>query len=216
MPSQRQARGAQRRPRVVGRLTHPHQVPQRPHQRKRGHLELGQQVAEEARPRAQALAQQRVLGLRRRLAMPSGRRGGRAQQLGVLAEVERHAPRVAPERAGADPHDLAACAQRVQPRGRVGARPGCQHVALPCRHGKRQALQRNEHLAQALHASTDRGSIPHSPGASTAGSPIGQRLRARAPAADALPRGHERGQSTLPDRLDLLTQGSKRGTAHAP
>jgi hypothetical protein len=74
-------------------------------------VDVGEQVAEEARARAQALADRLV----RRLLGRAGR-GGRAEQRRVLAEVQGDAAGPPAERAGADPHDLAGGAQLVEPR----------------------------------------------------------------------------------------------------
>ena len=91
-----------------------------------------------------------------------------AERGGVLAEVERDA--VEP---GADPHDLAGRAERVELlRPVAGDAPG-QQVALPEAERQRQRLQRHERLAQR-----------------------------RAP-ADALPRGKEARERRRLDRLDL-------------
>ena len=76
----------------------------------------------------------------------------RAEPAGVLAEVERHLAGAPAERAGADPDELAAGAELVDPGGRVGADAARQHVALPHLGRQRQALERHEHLAQAVDA----------------------------------------------------------------
>ena len=114
--------------------------------------QLGEQVAEEGRPFAQMRPQQLVLcaiGRSRAGAGAGARRGaagGRSDRGGVLAEVQRDAPG-APERAGADPDDLAAGAERVEPSLGVGAGAPWQHVALPGLDGQRESLQRYENLA---------------------------------------------------------------------
>src|SRR5262249_25563036 len=104
---QREARRAQRCPRVVGHLAGPHEVPQRLLDLPGRDAQLSQEIGEEAgRPR-QPLADKvvlrrvRTLGLVRRW----------ADGLHVVAEVERDAARVAAERARADPDELAACAE---------------------------------------------------------------------------------------------------------
>ena len=137
----------------------------------------------------QALAHGVVLGLGGRLAL--ARR--RADQRDVVAEVERHAARAAPQRAGADPHELAARAQLVHPGRRVGADAARQHVALPRLDRQRQALERHERLAQAVDARAGGGM-----------------------AVDALPGREEAGERALVGRLDLLAQGGERRAAQAP
>ena len=189
-----QTRRSQRRPCVVGHLARPHEIPQRLAQRLGRVIELGEQVGEEARTVGEARAQlvdlrSIVLGAHRGECARSARR--RADRGGVLPEVQRHAPG-ASERAGANPHQLAARAQTVQPRLRVGARAAWQHVALPDPDGKREALQRNEHLAQAVDAGARAGV-----------------------AVDALPGGQERRQAALVDRLDLLAQGGQGSAPEA-
>ncbi len=184
---ERQARCAQRRPGVVGDLARPDEVPQRLAQRLRRSVELGEQVGEERGPCASRARRSSCSG-------PAGgsapaRAAGRPDRGRVLAEVQRDAPR-ATERTGTDPHDLAARAEAVEPGLRVGAGAPRQHVALPDLHGQREALQRHEHLAQAI-----------DPGA-------GARV-----AVHALPRGQERGEAPLVGRLDLLAQ---RGQRRAP
>ena len=169
-----------------------------------GACQLAQQIGEEARPGAQPRPDQLVLGAAGRApsrasAADSARRGGADRRSPgapdhrrVLAEVQRHATGVAPQRARADPHDLAARAQAVQPGRRVGAGAPRQHLALPHLDRQRQPLQRHEHLAQAIDAGA------------------GGRV-----AVDALPRGQEGGQRALLGRLDLLAQRGQRGAAQA-
>ena len=149
---EREARRAQGRPRVVGALAGPDEVPQRLLKLLGRQIELGEEVGEEARRAGEALAQRIVLGLVGRLL--AARRRRRADRLGVLAEVQGDAAAVAPQRARADPDDLPGRAQLVQPRRRVGARPARQDVALPDVGGQREALERDEHLAQAVDART--------------------------------------------------------------
>ena len=194
---ERQARRAQRRPCVVRRPRPPRRDPTAPRAAPRPEVELGEQVGEEARAlrqaaRAGARARGRpaATALRRasaRGAQPAAPISGR-----VLAEVERDAPG-APERARADPHELAARAQAVEPGLRVGAGAPRQHVALPDLGGQREALQRHEHLAQAVDPGAGAGVAVH-----------------------ALPRGQEGGEAPLVGRLDLLAQRRQRRAAQAP
>ena len=117
----------------------------------------------------------------------------RAEQRDVLAEVQRHLAGAAAERARADPDDLAGRAQLVQPARAVGAGAAGQDVLLPHVDRQRQALQRDEHVAQAV-----------DPGA-------GGRV-----AVDALPGGDEARERALVGGLDLLAQGRERGAAQPP
>ena len=134
----------------------------------------------------QAHAQQAVLGLvGGRLALAARRR---PQGGGILAEVQRHPARVATQGARTDPYQLAARAQRVQPRRRVRAQAAREHVALPDLDGERQRLKRHQRLAQAV-----------DPGA---GGGV---------AIDALPGGQGGGEGALIGRLDLAAQGGQRG-----
>ena len=195
-----QTRGAQRRPRVVGHLARPHEVPQRLAQRLGRDIELGEQVGEEAGPGGQARAQELVLGglADERARAVAGERGAihpraalntrrRPDQGRVLAEVQRHAAG-ASERARTDPHELPARAQAVQPRLRVGAGAPRQHVALPDLDREREPLQRHEHLAQAVDPGA-RGGVT----------------------VDPLPRGQEGRQAARLGGLDLLAQRRQRG-----
>ncbi len=126
-----------------------------------------------------------ALGLRRR-----------AEQREVLAEVQRHASARAPQRARAQPHQLAAGAERIQPRRRVAAEAARQHVALPNVGCQREALQRHELLAQAL----DRGGV------------AGRSTRVT---IHSLPGRQEGSEGALVGRLDLLAQHRQRGAAQA-
>ena len=186
---EREARSAQRRPRVVGHLARPHEIPERLLDLLGRDRQLGEEVGEEARRLRQARTKQLVLGRVR----PLGLVGRRADGLDVVAEIERHAARVAPQGTGADPHELAAGAQLVHPGRRVGATAAWQHVALPDVGGEREALEGHEHLAQAVDPGT------------------GGRM-----AVDALPRGQEGGQRALVGGLDLLAQDGQRRAAQAP
>ena len=124
-----------------------------------------------------------------RLELRVGRR--RAGEAHVLAEVERDPAAAAAERAGADPDDLAAGAELVEPGRAVGAEPARQHVALPDLRGQRDALERDQRLAQAVGAG--------------AGRPVG---------VDVLPARQEAGQLARVDGLDLLAQVGEAGAAH--
>ncbi len=150
---------------------------------------MDEQVGEEAGAGAQPLADRLVGRLGRRLA--AARR--RPEQVDVLAEVQRHLAGAAPERAGADPHDLAGRAQLVQPAGRVGAGAAREHVLLPHVDRQRHALERHQHVAQ-----------PVDPGA-------GRRV-----AVHALPARHEARERALVGRLDLLAQRGQRGAPQPP
>ena len=119
------------------------------------------------------------IGRRRRLA------GRRPEQGGVLAERDRDAPGV-----GAEPHDLAARAELVEQLGAVLHAQG-QHLALPDLGRERQALEREEHLAQALDAAP----------AAVRPMPCQAEREAR--------------QRGLLDGLDLASQAGDRGAADA-
>ena len=118
----------------------------------------------------------------------AGRRAGEAD---VLAEVEGDAAVVAAARAGADPDQLAAGAELVEPGRRVGAEPARQHVALPDLRGQRDALQRHQRLAQAVGAG--------------AGGAVG---------VDVLPARQEAGEAVAVGGLDLAAQVGEAGAAH--
>ena len=128
-------------------------------------------------------------GHRQRL--PAGRR--RPEQREILAEVQRHPAGVPPQRARADPHELATRAQLVHPGRRIGADAAGQHVALPHLGGQRESLERDEDLTQAVDARA------------------GGRV-----AVDALPAGQEAGERALVGGLDLLAQDGERGAPQAP
>ena len=126
---------------------------------------------------------------------PSGRssfalRRRRAGEPDVLAEVESDLAVVAPEGPGADPDQLAARAELVEPGRAVGAESPGQHVALPGLRRQRDALQRDQRLAQAI-----------GPGA---GAAVG---------VDVLPARQEAGELALVGRLDLLAQPGEAGAA---
>ena len=77
--------------------------------------------------------------------LPGGRlelgvRGRRAGEPHVLAEVEGDLAAASAERAGADPHELAAGAELVEPGGAVGAEASRQDVPLPDLGRERDAL----------------------------------------------------------------------------
>ena len=136
------ARGAQRRPRVVGHLSGPDELP-----------EPCQHVLGRERGRADEVCpEQRTLGERGTnrdgdIAFRSGFGRGRAEKRRIVAEVQGDAIE-----AGADPDDLARGAEHVQiGRPERGHAPR-EDVALPERRGKRHALQRDERLAEALPA----------------------------------------------------------------
>ena len=113
----------------------------------------------------------------------------RAAEPHVLAVVERDLAG-APQRPGADPDELAAGGQLVEPGRAVGAEPAREHVVLPDLGRQRDALKRHEGLAQAVDAG--------------AGGPVH---------VDVLPRGHEPGELRLIDGLRLLAQGGHARTA---
>ena len=79
--------------------------------------------------------------LRRRLA------GGPPQRRGVLTEVDGD-----PIEPGADPDHLAGGTERVEVGRAIARHAPRQHVALPERDGKRDALERDDRLAQRLTA----------------------------------------------------------------
>src|SRR5829696_2805012 len=111
-----QAWCAQRREGVVRHLAGPCEVPEGLVQFLRRSLQL-QQVEPEAGALSQTLADRVVdLALDR---VQLGVAGGRPGEPDVLSEVERHLAVVAPERPGADPDDLTAGAELVQPGGAV-------------------------------------------------------------------------------------------------
>ena len=91
---------------------------------------------------------------------------------------------------GADPHQLAAGGQLVEPRRAVGAEPAREHVALPHLRRQRDALQRDERLAQAVRAGAG-----------------------RAVDVDVLPGGQKARELRLIDRLGLLAQRRDAGPA---
>ena len=139
----------QRREGVVGDLAGPGQVPQRGVKLLGGALQLGDEVEPEAGAGGQPLADRVMhLALRRVELRVGGRRAG---QPDVLAEVEGHAAGAA-QRPRADPHDLTAGGELVQPALAVRAQPAGQHVALPDLRRERNSLQRDERLAQAVGA----------------------------------------------------------------
>ena len=111
----------------------------------------------------------------------------RAQPAHVLAEVEGHLARAAPQRAGADPDHLAAGAELVEPGGRPAAEPAGKDVALPGVGGEGDALERDEYLAQ----------------------PVDARAAGRR-GIDAMPRRQEAGELLLLNGLDLLAQRRER------
>ena len=142
-------------------------------------------------PLLQAAADQLVLGARRAAARGAPLGGGP-----IVGASSRKYSATRPERPSGpapDPRQLAAGAQLVQPRGRVGARAARDHVALPALERQRQSLQRHQHLAQAV----DPGARPRAP-------------------VDALPGRQEGRQPALLGGLDLLAQGRQRGPAQAP
>ena len=117
-----------------------------------------------------------------------GRRPGEAD---VFAEVEGDAAVAAPEAPGADPDQLAAGAELVEPVRGVGAEPPRQHVGLPHFRRQRDALQRHQRLAQAVGA--------------------GARFAER---VDVLPARQEAGELGPVGRLDLFAQAGERGAPH--
>src|SRR6185503_21134009 len=84
---------------------------------------------------------------------------------------------------------LAARAQLVDPRRRIGAYGAREHVALPDLGGQGERLKRHEHLAQPVHA-----------------------CAARRSTVDPLPLGQEACERTLLCRLDLLAERGERGS----
>ena len=95
----------------------------------RREVELVDQVDPEAGPPAEQLTDRVVhLALRR---LDLGVRGRRAGEPHVLAEVDGHLPAAAAERPGADPNDLTARGELVEPGRAVGAEAAGKHVPLP-------------------------------------------------------------------------------------
>src|ERR1700686_242828 len=152
---ERQAGRAQGREGVVGDGPGPHEVPQRLLQYPGLQLQVREQVTEEARAGSEALAQGLVLGGRRHIGRLGPRLGRRPEQRKVLAEVEGYGPTGAPQGAGAQPNELAAGAEGVEPRWRVAAQATRQHIALPGLWRERETLKRHELFAQAV----DRGCV---------------------------------------------------------
>jgi hypothetical protein len=109
--------------------------------------------------------------------------GGRSGEADVLAEVESHPPVAATQRPSADPDELAAGAELIEPDRAVLAQTAREHVALPGLRCERHSLQRDQGLAQPIRA----GSRP-------------------AMGVDVLPAGQEPGQLSLVRRLHLLAQ----------
>ena len=118
--------------------------------------------------------------------------GRRAGEPDVLAEVQRHLAAAAAQRARAQPDDLAAGAQLVEPRGAVGAEASRQDVALPDLRGEGDPLQRDERLSQPIR--------------SGAGGPVGVYV---------LPVGKKAGELPLLHRLRLGPQMGQAGAAQA-
>ena len=179
---ERQPRGAKRREGVVRHLARPREVPQRL-------LELDRldrpavdlrHVRDQVRPERGTALEALADGVVERLGRTLAAIRRRAEPAGILAEVEGHLARMPAERAGPHPHQLAAGAELVHPGLRVAPDPARQHVALPHLGGQRQALERDEHLAQAVHAGAARGRRVH-----------------------ALPRRQESGERPLLRWLDL-------------
>ena len=119
---------------------------------------------------------------------------GRPEPAHVLAEVERHPARAAAERARADPDDLAARAELVEPGRRPAAEPARQHVALPRLGREGDALERDEHLAQPVDARRR---------------PAGRRRR------PATPAGSARAASARPPRPPCAASRATRGAGGA-
>ena len=151
-------------------------------------VELGDEVEPERRRAGEPLADRVVDLALGALELRVRRR--RAGEADVLAEVERDPPG-ARQRPGADPDDLAAGGQLVEPGRAVGAEPAREHVALPDLGRQRDALQRDQRLAQAVGAGAG-----------------------RAVGVDVLPGGQEAGELGRVDRLDLLAQRGDAGAAH--
>jgi len=160
------ARRAQRLPGVVRDLARPDEIPER----REGGLRLEPALAKEVEPEERACTERRperlvLVSLRRR------ERGGPPETRRVLAEVDRH-----PLETRSDPDDLARGGQLVERRRLVAGDAAREEVGLPEPHGEREALERDERLAQPR------------------------------PPANALPGGQEPAQRALVDRLDLLAK----------
>ena len=184
-----QARGPQRRERIVGHLSRPGQVPE-------GLVELlGRSLQlEQVEPEAGALGEPLANGVvdlaLRHIELGVSRR--RTGEPDVLAEVEGDLSVVAPKRPGTDPDELAAGAELVEPGGAVGAEPPGQDVPLPGLRRERHSLQRDERLAQPIRAG--------------AGAAVG---------IDVLPARQEAGQLARVGGLHLLAQAGEAGSPQA-
>jgi hypothetical protein len=88
-------------------------------------------------------ARERVADLLCGLALRRCRRGRTPEHPGVLAEEERDAIE-----SRADPHELARRTELVELEGRVRRDAPREHLALPERDGQREALERDQRLAQ--------------------------------------------------------------------
>ena len=181
---------AQRRKRVVAHLSRPHKVPQRLLQlhglhRPPVHLaKVGDQVGPERGAALEARPDGVVQGLARRIR--AVRR--RAEPAGIVAEVERDLARMAAERPGPDPHQLAGGAESVHPGLRVRAHPAGKHVAFPDVGCEREPLEGHEHLAQPVDTGAARWRGVH-----------------------ALPGRQQPGERPLLRRLDLAPVRGQRG-----
>src|SRR5262249_45924758 len=138
-----QPRRAKRREGVVGDLACPREIPQRDVNLLRRLLERGDDVGPEARRAGEQLAN-RVMDL------PLSGLGWRPGAPPARAEVQRDAPAALAERPRADPDDLAACAQLVDPRRAVCAEAAREHVSLPHLRRQRDALEWDERLAEPV------------------------------------------------------------------
>src|SRR5262249_12381488 len=170
---------------VVGHLADPGQVPERLVKLLGGALQL-QEVEPEAWALSEPLAD-RILGLAVgavELHVP----GRWPREPDVLAEVQGDLAVASAERTGADPDQLPARAELVEPGRAVRAEAARQHVPLPCHRRERDALQWDQCLPEAV-----------STGATAA---VGVHV---------LPARQEASELALVGRLDLLSQPRQAG-----
>ena len=176
--------GPQRSQRVVGDLPRPHQVPQRDEQLDVGGIERRHRVAQGAPETGAASRQQTTDGVvqwtgRRFEWLPAG-----SEQRQLVGEAQPDPAVLRTDRPGADPDDLARCAQLVEHRRPVPTHPGRQHIGLERRGHDRGSGQHPQRLDERL--------LP---------APIG---------GDAVPRRKEAGVRRSFDRLDLSAQRRQR------
>src|SRR6266508_5964402 len=167
---------AQRRPRIVGHVARPDELPQCG----QGGLGLEIRCSEQVEPEKR-LAIERCADRVDRIAFARGYARRCAERGCVFAEEDRDAVET-----GADPDDLAGCAELIELRGLIPGNTARQHLRLPQRHRQREPLQRHERLAQ------------------------------RRATVDPVPRRQEPAERALLGRLDLAAKrGERRATQTA-